>query len=296
MRVNPGNWLLFGVAWLHMATIPCFACTMSLPSIPSNEWEIEIETEDYDFDTNMVRYKVEIEVEVFSPTSPAQCKCALNLGSTTSSSPATFSVINATVGLRGEDDVDLAAFDNFTRDSQVENDVASLASFQAGASAFGFSMDVSPFTAPTINPGDLLALVFEIEFNLADYDSVNGSPIQFAAGSNEAGHALSIFNGYQTSLQLPPRSTLPTGDFNGDGDIDGGDFLALQRGFGITENATLQDGDADHDGEVDDDDYKVWNQSFGTAGIEASGVVPEPGSIVLGLLAMIAVTATRGQV
>lgn len=296
MRRSPGKWLIAGAAWWHLASMPCYACTMPLPNPgPSNEWEIEIETEDYDYDTNMVRYKVEIEVEVFSPTAPAKCQCALNFGSTSSAAAATFDVINATVGLRGDEDIDLAAFDGFSRDSQVESDVANLASFQAGSSAFGFSLDVSPFTAPTINPGDLLALVFEIEFDLDDYDAVNGSPIQFAAGSDEPGHSLSVFNGYQATLQLPPLSSLPSADFNSDGDADGGDFLAWQRGYGISAGATLQDGDGDHDFEVDDDDFKVWEKSFGREELGVSSVLPEPGSLVLALLAMVAIAATRGR-
>ncbi len=295
MKVNPGKWLLAGAAFMHLATMQCFACTIPLPESPSNEWEIEIETDDYNFDTNMVRYKVEIEVEVFSPTAPAKCTCSLNLGSTSSVAPATFDVINAAVGLRGEEDVDLAAFDGFSRDSQVESDVANLASFQSGASPFGFSLDVSLFSAPTVNPGDLLALVFEIEFNLDDYDEVNGSPIQFAAGSDEAGHSLSIFDGYQATLQLPPLSTLPSADFDSDGDTDGSDFLTWQRGFGITAGATLQDGDADHDFEVDDDDFKVWKSSFGRAGIGTTSV-PEPSALALGLLGIVAIAIIRGRI
>jgi hypothetical protein len=260
------------------------ACTMALPNPgPLNEYEIEIEYEDYDFDTNKVRYKVEIEVEVQSPTAPAQCKCALNLGSTTSAAPSTFDVVFATVGLRtDEEDIDLIPFAGFVRDSEVEGEVASLLNFQEGSTSFGFSLDVSPFEAPTVGVGETLALIFEIEFDLDQYNHVNGSPIQFGAGSNEPGHALNLFSGYQANLQLPSLSSLPSADFDADGDIDGGDFLAFQRGYGIEENAKLRDGDADHDGEIDDDDFKVWENLYGTGGIGASAEsVPEPSSSVL---------------
>jgi hypothetical protein len=257
---------------------------MSLPNPgPSNEYEIEIEYEDYDFDTNKVRYKVEIEVEVQSPQAPAQCKCALNLGSTSSAAPSSFDVVFATVGLRtDEENVDLIPFTGFARDSEVETEVSNLLNFQEGATAFGFSLGVSPFEAPTVGVGETLALIFEIEFDLDQYNQVNGSPIQFGAGSNEPGHALSLFSGYQSILQLPSLSSLPDADFNSDGDIDGGDFLALQRGMGIAEGARLQDGDADHDFEVDDDDFKIWEQLYGTGGIgTATTQVPEPASALL---------------
>jgi len=49
-------------------------------------------------------------------------------------------------------------------------------------------------------------------------------------------------------------------DFDNDGDTDGGDFLAWQRGFG---NANRADGDADGDKDVDETDLSVWLNTFG---------------------------------
>ncbi|MBN1855010.1 MAG: discoidin domain-containing protein [Pirellulales bacterium] len=77
-------------------------------------------------------------------------------------------------------------------------------------------------------------------------------------------------------------------DFNGDGDVDGADFLAWQRGFGITGTATLADGDANGDANVNGADLAVWKSQFGTggaAGVLAGAAVPEPGTMgLLGLL------------
>jgi hypothetical protein len=190
----------------------------------------------------------------------------------------------------------LVPFAGFTRDSLVETEVASLANFQAGSTSFGFSLGVSPFETPTVGVGDTLALIFEIEFDLDQYNEVNGSPIQFGAGSNEPGHALNLFGGYQANLQLPSLSSLPDADFDSDGDIDGNDFLSLQRGLGVKQGAFLSDGDADHDGEVDDDDMKIWGQLYGTGGIgSAVASIPEPGSLALGLLGMIGTAVVRGR-
>jgi|GEM_PF-857396 len=54
----------------------------------------------------------------------------------------------------------------------------------------------------------------------------------------------------------------PAADFDTDGDIDGSDFLAWQRGFG-TPNATPADGDADNDSDVDAADLTIWQSQFG---------------------------------
>jgi len=52
-------------------------------------------------------------------------------------------------------------------------------------------------------------------------------------------------------------------DFDTDGDVDGFDFLAWQRGFGTTSGANKGDGDADNDEDVDSDDLTAWEGQFG---------------------------------
>jgi len=55
----------------------------------------------------------------------------------------------------------------------------------------------------------------------------------------------------------------PDADFDQDQDVDGIDFLAWQRGFGLTEEAALEDGDANGDGAVDGEDLVVWVDTYG---------------------------------
>jgi M6 family metalloprotease-like protein len=56
----------------------------------------------------------------------------------------------------------------------------------------------------------------------------------------------------------------PSADFDVDGDVDGADFLAWQRGFGTPMPlATKPDGDADNDTDVDGRDLAVWEGQFG---------------------------------
>ncbi|MBX3425371.1 MAG: CotH kinase family protein [Pirellulales bacterium] len=73
----------------------------------------------------------------------------------------------------------------------------------------------------------------------------------------------------------------PNADFNGDDRVDGGDFLAWQRGFGAT-NATANDGDADGNKLVDAADLTIWREQFGRDSASVSlvvgaGALPESG-------------------
>ncbi len=59
-----------------------------------------------------------------------------------------------------------------------------------------------------------------------------------------------------------PNPLLPSADFDTDGDIDGSDFLAWQRGLGAL-NASKSNGDADNDQDVDAADLATWTSQFG---------------------------------
>jgi hypothetical protein len=82
---------------------------------------------------------------------------------------------------------------------------------------------------------------------------------------------------------------LVQGDFDGDGDVDGADFIAWQTHFPTSTEATLDQGDADQDGDVDGADFSIWQASFPFApGSEAAAPVPEPHSVLLMALVGIA--------
>ena len=74
---------------------------------------------------------------------------------------------------------------------------------------------------------------------------------------------------------------ITTGDFDGDGDVDGDDFLAWQGGFGTLTGAQKSDGDYDNDGDVDGNDFLGWQAEFGSGDGSASAAVPEPASMAL---------------
>jgi len=73
------------------------------------------------------------------------------------------------------------------------------------------------------------------------------------------------------------------GDFDGDGDIDGNDFLIWQNNFPNSDGRAISfSGDATGDGKVDGDDFLIWQNSFPyPAGLAKT---PEPAS--LGLVAL----------
>ena len=73
------------------------------------------------------------------------------------------------------------------------------------------------------------------------------------------------------------------GDFDGDGDIDGNDFLIWQNNFPTTDGTAISfSGDATGDGKVDGDDFLIWQNSFPYPAALAK--TPEPAS--LGLVAL----------
>jgi predicted outer membrane repeat protein len=58
-------------------------------------------------------------------------------------------------------------------------------------------------------------------------------------------------------------------DFNGNGTVNGGDFLTWQRNFGKT-GATKADGDANGDGNVNGADLTAWKAGYGSAAASAA--------------------------
>jgi hypothetical protein len=77
----------------------------------------------------------------------------------------------------------------------------------------------------------------------------------------------------------------PAGDYDGDGDVDAGDYGVWQSNFG-EETILLGSGaDGNYDGVVDTADYTVWRDSMQSA--QPAGVVPELATLSLaGVTAM----------
>ncbi len=80
---------------------------------------------------------------------------------------------------------------------------------------------------------------------------------------------------------IVPPAAPASADLNGDGFVDGQDFLIWQRGFGTASQADSQDGDSDRDGDVDGEDHhrlaaavpggRDWTPPNGSVSAEGSG-------------------------
>ncbi|TWU28476.1 beta strand repeat-containing protein [Bythopirellula polymerisocia] len=105
---------------------------------------------------------------------------------------------------------------------------------------------------PTTAPGDTLNLTLAAAQNYL----VNGSS---SNGNVTSTNLKTItYTGFETG------PIIASAEFDGDGVIDGRDFLAWQRGFGMP-NAQKGDGDANNDMFVDGLDLGVWQGQFGVA-------------------------------
>lgn len=83
-----------------------------------------------------------------------------------------------------------------------------------------------------------------------------------------------------------------TGDFDGDGDVDGADFVAWQTHYPTASGATQAMGDADGNGTVDGADFAIWQGSFPTAP-SPTAAVPEPSAILLFVVGACALAGYR---
>lgn len=77
----------------------------------------------------------------------------------------------------------------------------------------------------------------------------------------------------------------PQPDFDGDGDVDGADFVAWQTNFPMEIGAGLAEGDSDADGDVDGADFAAWQASF-PASSPGVAPVPEPQAMILAAMAI----------
>jgi hypothetical protein len=87
-------------------------------------------------------------------------------------------------------------------------------------------------------------------------------------------------------IAIDAVATSRPGDFDGDEDVDGADFVAWQTNFPKASGAMPAQGDADFDGDVDGADFVVWQTHFPSTPTPAASPVPEPQAWLLGLLAV----------
>lgn len=115
-----------------------------------------------------------------------------------------------------------------------------------------------------------------------DFDPIFTAGWAGIAYAEDEDNTVGVFR-YAAAQDTPFIDANPSnGDFDGDGDVDGADFLTWQRGLGLTGQPDATTGDADDDGDVDAADLALWKSHFGgTPAVAAVGAVPEPASLAL---------------
>jgi hypothetical protein len=138
-------------------------------------------------------------------------------------------------------------------------------------------------------------LTFPVTLNSVGFDSLRiGGP----SGLTSAGTGATGFDNILLQL-IDVVTPGNSADFNSNGTIDAADYVVWRNNTPLIGGATQSQGDANGDGNVDDTDYELWRASFGSnvpgGGLGAASTVPEPASVALMLVAMVALGAVRGR-
>lgn len=121
---------------------------------------------------------------------------------------------------------------------------------------------------------------FRVEIPLDSFPNMTGSLSTAALNLGFAGSFSGDATFYIDRIALTDTTFVPeNADFDGNGRVDGLDFLALQAGLGIASGATLSQGDANGDGAVDHADLAIWESQYGN--VSGIAAVPEPTSVLI---------------
>jgi probable HAF family extracellular repeat protein len=125
----------------------------------------------------------------------------------------------------------------------------------------GYGWDANGRSIPFLwNAGTLVDLN-----TLVDANGVAGPvTLDVAYDINDAGQIVASGigpAGRQPYLLNPVAPPIP-GDFNGDGIVNGRDFLIWQQHYPMLSGATRADGDANGDGIVNGKDFLIWQQNY----------------------------------
>jgi autotransporter-associated beta strand protein len=163
-----------------------------------------------------------------------------------------------------------------------------------GGIAYTGDTQVTDGTLSIANPGLTLAdgadvllttgAVFDLNFSGTDtIRSLFIDNVPQSVGTYGAAELPGLITGIGF-LQVTTVPVTENADFNGDGIVDGADFLAWQQNAGGAGGQAQ--GDANGDSTVNAADLAIWNSHFGgTSAVGAAAAVPEPTSAALVLFA-----------
>ncbi len=151
--------------------------------------------------------------------------------------------------------------------------------------------DLTTFLSPAMNNSMGIQLGFEGEIVIVGSDAtakINGLISDGLLYSASSSGTIKInFDGTDTIVQV-----VLTGDYNGNGIVDAGDYTIWRDTLGQTGDVLVADGDGN--GTVDQADYIIWRDNFGNISGAASSTssVPEPNTFAL-MIAIGGVNALR---
>jgi hypothetical protein len=112
---------------------------------------------------------------------------------------------------------------------------------------------------------ETLATKFTIDGKVID--AWDGVPTLFTDSvqwGNGVGTTRGIMNYHAVSFEVGPLNARGAGDYDGNHQVDGADFLVWQRSWAL--DADLKS-DGNSDGAVDGGDFSVWRRGFGNANV-----------------------------
>ncbi len=124
-----------------------------------------------------------------------------------------------------------------------------------------------------------------VDQSLSTVDNVEHIYLQnLAAGDYTLSISTDTSRDFGLAWRMSTLAEVESADFDADGDVDGRDFVAWQRGFGKLINATHAEGDANGDGDVDQDDLLVYQAQYldpvpEVPPLLAAYAVPEPATL-----------------
>ncbi|QEG33206.1 hypothetical protein Pr1d_04670 [Bythopirellula goksoeyrii] len=136
--------------------------------------------------------------------------------------------------------------------------------------------------------GSLTPSTFQVTLaanNNSVYADEDSPFLEFGVSDNAGWGSFDMdFLSYQIGVIAPLAAPVENADFDGDGDVDGRDFLIWQRNFNT--GTTMAQGDANGDSMVNGADLAIWQNQYGTSPLTATfAAVPEPSALLLGLVA-----------
>lgn len=152
------------------------------------------------------------------------------------------------------------------------------------------NIQVSVYVNGSTTP-DVFQVTLAAERNSV-YEKEDNPYLEFGISDNGGFGSFDLdFISYQLGVIAPVTAPEPDADFDNDGDVDGIDFMILQRGLGV--GTMNSQGDANSDGMVNEVDFELWQQAYGSTAPLQAATVPEPSGLLLGILALGSLTSRR---